>query len=95
MDFSSNYVPVSSSSDTNIVDVDNVLGTLKEFLPQDVSTNYDQFVDIVKQDYKSFKPLGEKIEEYSRENSDGSVDHFEIYKVDLQCSLYDIHTIQI
>lgn len=44
----------------------------------DYTTNYDQFIEKVKEDEKSFRPYGEKVHEYSL--NDGK-DHFEIYKV--------------
>lgn len=44
----------------------------------DYTTNYDQFIEKVKEDEKTFRPYGEKVHEYSL--NDGK-DHFEIYKV--------------
>ena len=41
-------------------------------------TNYDRFLEKVKEDETLFRPLGEKVHEYSL--NDGK-DQFEIYKV--------------
>lgn len=81
MSSTSTYVPAGSSASSDATQPDDVLETLKEYLPKDISTNYDQFVDIVNRDYRSFKPFGEKINEYSQERDDGSIEQFEIYKV--------------
>lgn len=81
MDYSSKYQPASSSSTTEPVEADDLLKTLEEYLPQDFLTNHNKFIDVVRNDYTTFKPLGEKIHEYTRENDDGSVEKFEIFKV--------------
>jgi histone acetyltransferase 1 len=81
MDYSSKYQPANSSSAAEPVEADDLLKTLEEYLPQDFLTNHNEFIDVVRNDYTAFKPLGEKIQEYTRENDDGSVEKFEIFKV--------------
>lgn len=81
MEYSAKYQPASSSSSVEQVQADNVLQTLEEYLPQGYLTNHDEFIDVVRSDFTSFKPLGEKIYEYTRENDNGSVENFEIFKV--------------
>ncbi|KAI7907161.1 acyl-CoA N-acyltransferase [Cokeromyces recurvatus] len=79
--YSSQYSSPSSSSSINEpVAADDLLKTLDPYLPQHYLTNYNNFIDAVIDDYTAFKPLGEKIQEYSQENNDGSVEYFEIYK---------------
>lgn len=64
----------------------------------DYMTNYDRFLEKVKEDETSFRPLGEKVHEYSL--NDGK-DQFEIYKVKKKkkkirwcgaCSMCSTHT---
>lgn len=43
--------------------------------------NADEFTRVVLEDAKTFKPIGEKVHEYSREGDQGEDEHFEIYKV--------------
>jgi hypothetical protein len=83
LSYSEKYVPASTSSSSNNDEIhaDETLKTLEEYLPKNYLSNYDSFVDAVEMDYDTFKPLGEKIQEYSRENRDGSMENFEIYKV--------------
>ncbi|KAG2214276.1 hypothetical protein INT47_000832 [Mucor saturninus] len=71
VDYSQKYIPEK--------DVDNVFDTLSEYLHRGYLTDHDRFMDAVKTDAESFKPLGEKISEYTRE-IDGITQHFEIYK---------------
>lgn len=59
--------------------VDNVFDTLAEYLHQGYLTDRHRFMDAVKKDAETFKPLGEKITEYTRETN-GTEEHFEIYK---------------
>ncbi|KAI9469796.1 MAG: acyl-CoA N-acyltransferase [Benjaminiella poitrasii] len=82
MNYSSQYTKSSSSSSSveEPVKADDLLQKLDSYLPRNYSTNYSEFIDTVLNDYTAFKPFGEKIQEYSRENNDGSIDHFEIYK---------------
>lgn len=81
MGYSAKYQPASSSSSVEQVQADDVLTTLEEYLPQGYLTNHNEFIDAVRNDYSTFKPLGEKIHEYTREKDDGSVETFEIFKV--------------
>lgn len=83
MEYSAKYQPASASSSVEQVQADDVLKTLEEYLPQDYLANHNEFIDVVRNDYTAFKPLGEKILEYTREKDDGSVETFEIFKV--QC----------
>ncbi|KAK4510365.1 Up in starvation [Mucor velutinosus] len=80
MEYSAKYQPASSSSSVEQVQADNVLTTLEEYLPQGYLTSHNEFIDVVRNDYTTFKPLGEKIREYTREKDDGSVETFEIFK---------------
>lgn len=43
--------------------------------------NADDFTRVVLEDAKTFRPIGEKVHEYSREGDQGQDEHFEIYKV--------------
>ncbi|KAI8580779.1 hypothetical protein K450DRAFT_235937 [Umbelopsis ramanniana AG] len=67
----------SSSSEAEPLAADDIEGKLREFIPHDYMTNYDRFLEKVKEDEASFRPLGEKVHEYSL--NDGK-DQFEIYK---------------
>ncbi|GAB5588337.1 histone acetyltransferase 1 [Umbelopsis nana] len=78
LEYSEKFQGVSSSSSGgDTVTADDIEGKLREFIPHDYTTNYDQFIDTVKEDEKSFRPHGEKVHEYSL--NDGK-DRFEIYK---------------
>ena len=46
----------------------------------DCFSNYDEFVRAVQEDAESFRPMGEKIHEYSRESSTDGEEHYEIYR---------------
>ncbi|KAI8075456.1 acyl-CoA N-acyltransferase [Gilbertella persicaria] len=59
---------------------DDLSKTLSEHLPAHYLTNEDQFISTVKHDYETFRPLGEKVQEYTRESNDGTMEYFEIYK---------------
>jgi histone acetyltransferase 1 len=89
MSYSEKYVPASSSSNENPIHADETLKMLEEYLPKDYLSDYDSFVDAVETDHERFKPMGDKIQEYTRENRDGSVEHFEIYKVKF-ASIYEL-----
>lgn len=60
--------------------IDNITKVLNEHLPKMYLTNQDSFIDSVKTDHIQFKPIGEKIHEYTREVKHGN-EYFEIYKV--------------
>lgn len=79
MDYSQKYTSSSSSNSTETIVADNVFDTLAEYLPKGYLTDHDIFMDAVKTDADTFKPLGEKITEYIRETN-GIEEHFEIYK---------------
>lgn len=53
------------------------------YIALDCIGNADEFTRVVLEDAKTFKPIGEKIHEYSREGDQGEDEHFEIYKVRL------------
>ncbi|KAL1918178.1 uncharacterized protein VTP21DRAFT_3444 [Calcarisporiella thermophila] len=59
---------------------DDVIGTLKKFMPDDFLTNRDVFEERVQKEAKEFRPMGEKIAEY-RVSEDGGDDRvYEIFK---------------
>lgn len=75
------YLKVDYSSKYNgSYPIDNITKVLNEHLPKMYLTNQDSFIDSVKTDHIQFKPIGEKIHEYTREVKHGN-EHFEIYKV--------------
>ncbi|CDH48914.1 histone acetyltransferase type b catalyticsubunit [Lichtheimia corymbifera JMRC:FSU:9682] len=82
VDYSAKYQSASGSSSSNSdqVHADDVFGMIKEYLPSDCIGNADEFTRVVLEDAKTFKPIGEKIHEYSREGDQGEDEHFEIYK---------------
>ncbi|KAG2224983.1 hypothetical protein INT45_000104 [Circinella minor] len=84
IDYKQKYEPGSSSSATTTATPegpDDVSNMLLDFLPkQDCFSNYDEFVRAVQEDAESFRPIGEKIHEYSRESSESGEEHFEIYR---------------
>ncbi|KAI7862154.1 acyl-CoA N-acyltransferase [Spinellus fusiger] len=49
--------------------------TLRKYMSNDIITDYSEFLCVVQQDAEAFKPIGEKVGEYSMEE-----EHFEIYK---------------
>ncbi|KAF5379891.1 hypothetical protein D9757_007193 [Collybiopsis confluens] len=51
--------------------VDNVDGTIRQFLPEEIETNEQTFQAQVEQDATSFKPFGELIYSYTRSASKG------------------------
>jgi hypothetical protein len=55
--------------------IDNMTKLKKQMKNVDCVKNKAEFVDVVYKDYESFKPVGEKIKEYEKEDST-----FEIYK---------------
>lgn len=57
------------------MNADNVVKILAEYLPKNYIAHHNDFIDAVKLDAETFKPLGEKIAEYVQKD-----DHFEIYK---------------
>ncbi|CEP13354.1 hypothetical protein [Parasitella parasitica] len=80
MEYSSKYQPPSPSFTTESVQADDLLKTLEDFLPRGYLTKQNEFIDVVRNDYTKFKPLGEKVHEYTQENNDGTLEQFEIYK---------------
>ncbi|KAG1139233.1 hypothetical protein G6F37_009881 [Rhizopus arrhizus] len=74
------YLKVDYSSKYNgSYPIDNITKVLNEHLPKMYLTNQDSFINSVKTDHIQFKPIGEKIHEYTREVKHGN-EHFEIYK---------------
>ncbi|CAG8686595.1 8273_t:CDS:1 [Ambispora leptoticha] len=60
---------------------DDVMGKIKEFIPNDFITNYDTFLNIVESDSLNFRPMGKKIGEYHiRRNDEVDDTKYEIYK---------------
>ncbi|KAI9499197.1 acyl-CoA N-acyltransferase [Zychaea mexicana] len=83
INYEQKYQPSSSSSASAEPEgADDVSNMLLDFLPkQDCFSNYDEFVRAVQEDAETFRPIGEKIHEYTRESSDsGEEEHFEIYR---------------
>ncbi|KAI8638809.1 acyl-CoA N-acyltransferase [Parasitella parasitica] len=80
MDYSSKYQAASSSSISEDSQADDLIKILEDYLPRGYLTNQNEFTDVIRSDYTTFKPLGEKIHEYTRENDDGSLEQFEIFK---------------
>ncbi|KAI9314198.1 acyl-CoA N-acyltransferase [Dichotomocladium elegans] len=76
IDYKQKYQSATNSSAPGAtaehIRADDVFGILKEYLPPDLISNGDEFQRAVLEDAKSFRPIGEKIHEYSRENEDGS-----------------------
>ncbi|KAL0089573.1 DNA-binding transcription regulator [Phycomyces blakesleeanus] len=68
------------TNDTGVLEAADIKGTLSEYLPSDVLSNYDEFIRIVQEDAKTFKPLGEKMSEYKVETEDGDEEQYEIYR---------------
>ncbi|KAI8973576.1 acyl-CoA N-acyltransferase [Mycotypha africana] len=86
INYTDKYKAQTPSSSTKAeVEADDINAILGELLPKERIDNYHQFIDAVKRDYTTFRPLGDKVQEYTKENNDGSIDHFEIYK----CSFAD------
>ncbi|KAG2184807.1 hypothetical protein INT43_000720 [Umbelopsis isabellina] len=77
LDYSEIFQGVSSSTAGEELRADDIEGKLREFISHDYKTNHDQFTEKVRQDAKEFRPIGEKVHEYSLK--DGQ-EHFEIYK---------------
>ncbi|KAI9278726.1 acyl-CoA N-acyltransferase [Phascolomyces articulosus] len=86
-DYKEKYVAASSSSASTIPEsADDVSSMILDFLPkQDCFSNYDEFVRTVQEDAEAFRPMGEKVHEYTRESSenDNEEEHFEIYRTSL------------
>ncbi|KAG0171964.1 histone acetyltransferase 1 [Apophysomyces sp. BC1034] len=72
----SQYEP---EADDKQVEADDVEAKLKESV-EGYITNYDEFIRIVREDPEKFRPIGEKVNEYSWEGENGDEEHFEIYK---------------
>ncbi|KAI9260837.1 acyl-CoA N-acyltransferase [Sporodiniella umbellata] len=74
------YLDISFSSKyEGSYPVDDIRSLLQECLPKGLLSNQDRFYEQVMKDHQQFKPLGEKVHEYSREGLDGE-EQFEIYK---------------
>ena len=76
VEYSQKYTESGSSTTADNVTADPIFEILAEYLPKPFFTNHDDFVDAVKTDAETFKPLGEKIAEYTKEGDE----HYEIYK---------------
>ncbi|CEI87586.1 hypothetical protein G6F70_005007 [Rhizopus microsporus] len=68
-----------SSKYSGSYSIDDVWKTLQEYFPQGYITKQDDFIEAVKRDHTTFRPIGEKIHEYTRDGEKGE-EHFEIYK---------------
>ncbi|KAJ3776136.1 acyl-CoA N-acyltransferase [Lentinula raphanica] len=68
----SQYLSVKWSDKLQSVDtVDNVDGTIREFLAEGIETDEDAFQALVEKDATSFKPSGEMIYSYTRSTTKG------------------------
>ncbi|CAG8499754.1 1564_t:CDS:10 [Paraglomus brasilianum] len=56
----------------------DVIGIIREYIPEGFMTNYDTFLQRVQKDTHAFVPMGEKISEYRLSDDDSTV--YEIYK---------------
>ncbi|KAI8141842.1 acyl-CoA N-acyltransferase [Fennellomyces sp. T-0311] len=85
IDYDQKYEPSSSSStDAAPEAADDVYGMILDFLPkQDCYSNYDEFLRMVQEDAESFRPIGEKVHEYTQQSDTGEEEHFEIYRASL------------
>ncbi|ORY95418.1 acyl-CoA N-acyltransferase [Syncephalastrum racemosum] len=59
---------------------DDVRGLLFKHLPKDWVLNTDDFIRLAQEDADQFRPIGEKIHEYTKQDEEGTDEHYEIYK---------------
>ncbi len=77
--FHMDYTEKFEEGNVPIPDVDK---PLMEKMLMNYTTNYDQFLDTVEKDRFAFRPMGEKVNEYTITNKQtGEEEIFEIYMV--------------
>lgn len=55
--------------------------------------NTDDFIRLAQEDADQFRPIGEKIHEYTKQDEEGMDEHYEIYKVSCARFCHTLHSL--